>query len=181
MIAVVAVLAIASASRFYLVTTLGERVVADLRAAVFDHITRLSAAFFDTAKTGELISRLTADTTQIKSAVGASVSIALRNLVLFVGSAAMMVVTSPRLSGFVLGAIPVIVLPLVAFGRAGAPALARRAGHARRRLRLCLRADRRGAHAAGLHQRAAGRSALLRGGRARLSTPRCTRRARAPS
>jgi ATP-binding cassette subfamily B protein len=117
MIAIVAVLAVASALRFYLVTTLGERVVADLRSAVFDRLTTLSAAFFDTAKSGELISRLTADTTQIKSAVGASVSIALRNLVLFIGSAAMMVVTSPRLSGFVLAAIPIIVLPLVGFGR----------------------------------------------------------------
>ena len=91
--------------------------VADLRAAVFAHLTALSPAFFDTARTGELISRLTADTTQIKSAVGTSVSVALRNLVLFLGSAAMMVVTSPRLSLFVLLAIPVIVLPLVAFGR----------------------------------------------------------------
>ncbi len=118
MIAVVAVLAGASAMRFYLVTTLGERIVADLRNDVFAHLTRLSSAYFDEAKTGEMVSRLTADTTQIKSAVGASVSIALRNLVLFVGGAAMMVVTSPRLSGFVLGAIPVIVLPLVAFGRA---------------------------------------------------------------
>jgi len=117
MIAVVAVLAVASATRYYLVITLGERVVADLRSAVFSHLTALSAPFFDTAKTGELISRLTADTTQIKSAVGASVSIALRNLVLFSGSAAMMVVTSPKLSGFVLAAIPVIVLPLVGFGR----------------------------------------------------------------
>lgn len=117
MIAVAAVLAAASASRFYLVTTLGERVVADLRSAVFDRLTILSAAFFDTARTGELVSRLSADTTQIKSAVGASVSIALRNLVLLLGSAAMMIVTSPRLSGFVLAAIPVIVLPLVAFGR----------------------------------------------------------------
>jgi ATP-binding cassette, subfamily B, bacterial len=118
MILVVAVLAGASAMRYYLVTSIGERVVADLRDAVFEHITVLSAAFFDTAKTGELLSRLTADTTQVKAAVGASVSIALRNLVLFFGSAAMMVVTSPRLSAFVLGAIPVIVLPLVGFGRA---------------------------------------------------------------
>jgi ATP-binding cassette, subfamily B, bacterial len=117
MIAVVAVLAAASASRYYLVTTIGERVVADLRRAVFQRLTELSSDFFDTAKSGELVSRLTADTTQIKSAVGASVSIALRNLVLFFGSAAMMVVTSARLSGFVLAAIPVIVLPLVAFGR----------------------------------------------------------------
>ncbi len=117
MIAVVAVLAVASAMRYYLVISLGERVVADLRGAVFARLTMLSAAFFDTAKTGELVSRLTADTTQIKSAVGASASVALRNLMLFFGSAAMMVVTSPRLSLFVLGAIPVIVLPLVGFGR----------------------------------------------------------------
>ncbi len=118
MIAIVAVLAAASALRYYFVTMLGERVVADLRAAVFAHLTSLSADFFDTARTGEMLSRLTADTTQIKSTVGASVSIALRNLVLFFGAGAMMVVTSPRLSAFVLGAIPLIVLPLVGFGRA---------------------------------------------------------------
>jgi ATP-binding cassette, subfamily B, bacterial len=118
MILVVAVLAISSALRYYLVTTLGERIVADLRSDVFVHLTLLSPGYFDTARSGEIISRLTADTTQIKSAVGASVSIALRNLVLFLGGAAMMVVTSPRLSLFVLAAIPVIVLPLVGFGRA---------------------------------------------------------------
>jgi ATP-binding cassette subfamily B protein len=118
MIVVVAVLAVSSALRYYLVTTLGERIVADLRSDVFAHLTRLSSAFFDAARTGEIVSRLTADTTQIKSAVGASVSIALRNLLLFFGGAAMMVFTSPRLSLFVLGAIPVIVLPLVGFGRA---------------------------------------------------------------
>jgi ATP-binding cassette subfamily B protein len=117
MVVVAGVLAIASASRYYLVTIIGERVVADLRAAVFAHLTSLAPAFFDTAKTGELTSRLTADTTQIKSAVGSSVSVALRNLVLFFGSAVMMVVTSPRLSFFVLVAIPAIVLPLIAFGR----------------------------------------------------------------
>ena len=117
MIAVVAVLAAASASRYYLVITLGERIVADLRRDVFKHLTSLSPSFFDTAHSGELVSRLTADTTQIKSAVGASVSIALRNLVLFVGASAMMVVTSPKLSGIVLAVIPLIVLPLVAFGR----------------------------------------------------------------
>ena len=117
MIAVVAVLAFASAARFYLVMTIGERIVADLRRDVFAHLISLSPAFFDSARVGELISRLTADTTQIKSAVGASVSIALRNLMLFVGATAMMVITSPRLSGLVLLAIPAIVLPLVAFGR----------------------------------------------------------------
>jgi ATP-binding cassette subfamily B protein len=118
MLGVVAVLAVASAMRFYLVTTLGERIVADLREEVFGHLVSLSPAYFDVAKSGELISRLTADTTQIKAAVGASVSIALRNMVLFAGASAMMVVTSPRLSGFVLAAIPVIVLPLYGFGRA---------------------------------------------------------------
>src|SRR3979490_1262429 len=117
MIAVVAVLAFASAGRYYLVMTIGERIVADLRRDVFAHLMSLSPAFFDSARSGELISRLTADTTQIKSAVGASVSIALRNFMLFVGATAMMVITSPRLSGFVLLAIPLIVLPLVAFGR----------------------------------------------------------------
>src|SRR5689334_14578179 len=117
MIAVVAVLAGASASRYYLVMTIGERIVADLRRDVFGHLISLSPSFFDSARSGELISRLTADTTQIKSAVGASVSIALRNLMLFFGAAAMMVVTSPRLSGFVLLAIPLVVIPLVAFGR----------------------------------------------------------------
>jgi len=118
MIAIVAVLALASAARFYLVTSLGERIVADLREGVFGHLVSLSLAYFDEAKSGELISRLSADTTQVKAAVGASVSVALRNSVLFVGAAAMMVVTSPRLSAFVLAVIPVIVLPLYGFGRA---------------------------------------------------------------
>ena len=117
MIAVVAVLALASAARYYLVTTIGERVVADVRRDVFAHITTLSPAFFDLTRSGELVSRLTADTTQIKSAVGSSVSVALRNVVLFIGAVGMMVVSSPRLSGFVLAAIPLIVLPLMAFGR----------------------------------------------------------------
>jgi ATP-binding cassette subfamily B protein len=117
MIAVVAVLAGASAARYYLVMTIGERIVADLRSDVFAHLTRLSPAFFDSARSGELVSRLTADTTQIKSAVGASVSIALRNFIMFLGAAAMMVISSPKLSGFVLAAIPLIVIPLVAFGR----------------------------------------------------------------
>src|SRR4051812_9773829 len=117
MVAVVAVLAGASAARYYLVMTIGERIVADIRRDVFAHLTALSPVFFDSARSGELVSRLTADTTQIKSAVGASVSIALRNLMLFAGAATMMVITSPRLSGFVLAAIPLIVVPLVAFGR----------------------------------------------------------------
>ena len=118
MIAVAAVLAAASAARFFFVTRLGERIVADLREEVFGHLVSLSPAYFDVARSGELMSRLTADTTQIKAAVGTALSVALRNLVLFGGAATMMVVTSARLSLFVLAAIPVIVLPLYGFGRA---------------------------------------------------------------
>ena len=117
MVAMVAVLAGASAARYYLVMTIGERIVADFRQDVFAHLVSLSPSFFDSARSGELVSRLTADTGQIKSAVGASVSVVLRNLMLFIGATTMMVITSPRLSGFVLLAIPVIVIPLVAFGR----------------------------------------------------------------
>jgi ATP-binding cassette, subfamily B, bacterial len=117
MIAVTAVLALASAVRYYLVITLGERVVADLRSDVFAHLARLDAAFYDTARTGELVSRLTADTTQMKSAFGSSASVALRNLFMFVGAISMMVYTSPKLSLLVLAAIPVIVFPLVGAGR----------------------------------------------------------------
>ncbi|WP_454812797.1 ABC transporter transmembrane domain-containing protein [Labrys neptuniae] len=117
MTGVVLILALASACRYYLVMTLGERVVADVRTAVFAHLTELSPVFFDTAKTGEVLSRLTADTTQIKAAFGSSASVALRNLFLFAGAAVMMVWTSPKLSALVLIAIPIIVLPLVAFGR----------------------------------------------------------------
>jgi ATP-binding cassette subfamily B protein len=118
LIAVAAVLAGASAVRYYLVTWLGERIVADIRADVFAHVMGLSAGFFDKAMSGEIVSRLSADTTQIKSTVGASASIVLRNFIMFVGAVVLMVATSPRLSLFVLAAIPVIVLPLVGFGRA---------------------------------------------------------------
>jgi ATP-binding cassette subfamily B protein len=117
LVGVALILALASASRFYLVMTLGERVVADLRTDVFRHLTRLDPAFFDAVKSGEIVSRLTADTTQIKSAFGASASVALRNFFLFVGAVVMMVLTSPKLSLMVVGAIPIIVLPLVASGR----------------------------------------------------------------
>jgi ATP-binding cassette, subfamily B, bacterial len=117
MIGVVAVLALASGARYYLVMTLGERVVADLRADFFTHLTRLDPSFFDAEKTGDIASRLSADTTQLKATFGSSASLALRNLFLFVGAITMMVVTSPKLSAFVLAAIPVIVLPLYAAGR----------------------------------------------------------------
>ncbi|MBW8908716.1 MAG: ATP-binding cassette domain-containing protein [Mesorhizobium sp.] len=117
LVAMAALLAAASASRYYFVITLGERVVADIRRDVFAHVTTLSPAFFDQAHSGEIVSRLAADTTQVKSAVGATASLALRNAILGLGALAMMVFTSPKLSGLVIAAIPVIVLPLVAFGR----------------------------------------------------------------
>jgi ATP-binding cassette subfamily B protein len=117
MIAIVLVLACASAARYYCVMTLGDRIVADLRSDLFRHLAHLDAAFFDRTKSGELVSRLTADTLQMKSAFGSSASVALRNIFMFAGAVAMMVLTSPKLSGFVLIAIPVIVLPLMASGR----------------------------------------------------------------
>ncbi|MFN7024947.1 MAG: ABC transporter transmembrane domain-containing protein [Pseudorhizobium sp.] len=110
-------LAIASALRYYFVITVGERVVADLRRDVFARITTLSPAFFDVNQSGEIVSRLTADTTQIKSAFGSAASQALRNTILCLGAMGMMLYTSPQLSGLALGAIPIIVFPLVAFGR----------------------------------------------------------------
>ena len=126
MLAVVGVLALASAVRYYFVTWLGERVVADVRSQLFAHLLSLSPAFHETQRSGEVVSRLTADTTQIKSAFSTSASIALRNVAMFIGAAVMMVVTSPKLSGLTLLAIPLIVLPLILFGRK-VRALSRRA------------------------------------------------------
>ncbi|MGF9563385.1 ABC transporter transmembrane domain-containing protein [Neorhizobium sp. JUb45] len=117
MLVLAALLALASAMRYYYVITIGERVVADIRREVFSRITALSPSFFDVNQSGELVSRLTADTTQIKSAFGSSASQALRNIILCLGAMVMMIYTSPALSGMVLGAIPLIVFPLVAFGR----------------------------------------------------------------
>ncbi len=117
MIVMAIVLAVASALRYYYVITIGERVVADLRRDVFAHVTRLSPSFFDVNQSGEIVSRLTADTTQLKSAVGATASLALRNTILCLGAVVMMIATSPKLSIMVLAAIPIIVFPLVGFGR----------------------------------------------------------------
>jgi len=117
LIIIAAVLAFASSCRYYFVIWIGERIVADLRNDVFANVTRLSPEFFDKSHSGEIVSRLTADTTQIKSAVGATASLALRNVILGVGALVMMVITSPRLSLIVIAAIPLIVLPIVGFGR----------------------------------------------------------------
>jgi ATP-binding cassette subfamily B protein len=112
------VLALASAARFYAVNWLGERVVADIRRDVFRHLTGLSPAFYEVSHSGEVMSRLTADTTQVKAAASTVISQTLRNILLLIGAGAMMVVTSLKLSLAVLIAIPIIVLPLAAYGRA---------------------------------------------------------------
>jgi ATP-binding cassette, subfamily B, bacterial len=117
MVMVVLVLAVSSALRFYYVMWLGERVVANVRDALFSHLLMLSPAFYETQRTGDIMSRLTADTTQIKSAFSSTASIALRNAVMLLGALVMMIVTSPKLSGLASLAIPLIVLPLVTYGR----------------------------------------------------------------
>ncbi|MBB3191028.1 ABC transporter transmembrane domain-containing protein [Halomonas cerina] len=122
MLAVVAVLAGASALRYYLVSWIGERLAADLRRRVFDHLLTLEPGFFEHAKgesggAGEIASRLTADTSVLQSLFGSSLSLALRNLVMLVGAVALMLVTQPWLSALVLLGIPATVLPILWFGR----------------------------------------------------------------
>jgi ATP-binding cassette subfamily B protein len=114
---VIAVLALATFFRSYLVTRLGERVVADLRKDVFGHVVRLSPGFFEQTRTGEVISRITTDTAVIQTVIGASVTQALRNLLLLVGGLAVLLITSPRLTGFVLLVVPLVVVPIVLIGR----------------------------------------------------------------
>lgn len=117
MLAVVAVLAIASSLRFYFVTWIGERVVADVRDVLFRHLTTLTPEFYEQQRTGEVVSRLTTDANLIKSAFSSTASIALRNAVLLIGCLVMMVYTSPRMSGMAALAIPLIVIPLIFYGR----------------------------------------------------------------
>ncbi len=116
-IAIIAALAIGTGLRYALVTRLGERVVADIRKAVFDRVIGLSPAFFERVMTGEIISRITTDTTLILSVIGSSVSIALRNLLLLVGGLAMLLFTSAKLTGLVLLIVPAIVVPIIVLGR----------------------------------------------------------------
>ena len=115
--AVAVLLALGTAVRFYFVSWLGERVTADLRMAVYRHVLRQDPGFFETLKSGEVLSRLTADTTLIQTLVGTSLSMGLRNALLFVGSLLMMLVTSPRLAGLIVGLILLVVLPILLLGR----------------------------------------------------------------
>ncbi|WP_281662111.1 ABC transporter transmembrane domain-containing protein [Halomonas sp. Alg239-R46] len=121
MLAVVTVLALASALRYYQVTWIGERLAADLRQRVFDHLLTLEPSFFESASSGraagEIASRLTADTSVLQSLFGSSVSLALRNLVMLVGAVVLMLVTQPWLSAMVLIGIPATLLPIVWYGR----------------------------------------------------------------
>ncbi len=114
---IIALLAAATFGRFYLVAWVGERVVADMRRAVFERMLALSAFFFESARVGEVLSRLTTDTTLLQVVVGSSVSVALRNVLLFLGGTVMLFVTSPRLAGLVFLIVPFVVLPIVFFGR----------------------------------------------------------------
>jgi len=114
---VACVLAIATAARFYMVSWLGERVTADIRGAVYTHVVQQSPQFFETTQSGEVLSRLTTDTTLIQSVVGTSISMALRNLLLFVGGLTMLFITSVKLSAIILLALVAVVVPIVLFGR----------------------------------------------------------------
>ncbi|MBI3347601.1 MAG: ATP-binding cassette domain-containing protein [Burkholderiales bacterium] len=117
MFAVGAALGVFSASRFYMVTWLGERITADLRNAVYRHVLRQSPEFFETTQTGEVLSRITTDTTVVQTVVGSSLSMGLRNTVMGVGALVMLVVTNPYVMGQVLGILVLVVAPALYFGR----------------------------------------------------------------
>ncbi|MEQ6290206.1 ABC transporter transmembrane domain-containing protein [Vogesella sp. GCM10023246] len=115
--ALAALLAIFTALRFYLVSWLGERVTADLRSAVYRHVIAMSPEYFETLQTGEVLSRLTTDTTLVQTVVGTSLSMGLRNVLLMLGGLVMLAVTSPSLTGYILITLAVVVLPILVFGR----------------------------------------------------------------
>ena len=117
LLGVVLVMAAASYGRFFLVSWIGERVVADIRRAVFDHVITLSPAYYEVTRTGEILSRLTTDTTLLQVVVGTSASIALRNSLLLVGGAVLLVITSPKLTGLVFLVVPLVLLPILIYGR----------------------------------------------------------------
>ena len=116
-LAIAMLLAVGTGLRYYLVTRLGERVVADIRKALFDRMIGMSPAFFERIMTGEVLSRITTDTTLILSVIGSSVSIALRNMLIFAGGLVLMLVTSAKLTGMVLLLVPLIIVPIILLGR----------------------------------------------------------------
>jgi len=114
---IAALLALGTGLRYYLVTRLGERVIADIRKSVFDRMIGMSPAFYEKIMTGEVLSRITTDTTLLLSVISSSVSVALRNLLILIGGLILMVLTSPKLAGMVLLIVPVIIVPIVLLGR----------------------------------------------------------------
>ncbi|HVJ32952.1 MAG TPA: ABC transporter transmembrane domain-containing protein [Terriglobia bacterium] len=112
-----ALLALGTYARYYLVTWVGERVVVDIRRAIFDHLLKLDPGFFETTRTGEVLSRITTDTTLLQAVVGSSISVALRNLLLCVGGMGLLLLTSPKLTGLVLLVVPIVLVPILFFGR----------------------------------------------------------------
>ncbi len=117
MLAAIVALAFATYTRYSLVTWLGERVIADMRRAVYAHILRLSPAFFEVTRSGDILSRLSSDASVLQALIGSSISVALRNCVLLVGGIVMMLTTSLKLTAMVLIVIPIVVIPIVFFGR----------------------------------------------------------------
>ncbi|MEM6940799.1 MAG: ABC transporter transmembrane domain-containing protein [Pseudomonadota bacterium] len=116
-VGIAVLLAIGTALRFALVTLLGERVVADVRKAVFDRVITMSPAFYERLMTGEVLSRITTDTTLIQTVIGSTVSVALRNVLLLIGGLVLMLLTSPKLSVLVLLIVPVVIVPILTLGR----------------------------------------------------------------
>ena len=117
LLGVIAVMAVATYVRFYNVSWIGERVTADLRRRVFDHLLTLSPGFFEVTRTGEVISRLTNDTTMLETVIGSSLSLALRNVVLGIGALVLLMLTSLKLTLLVIACLPVVLLPIILFGR----------------------------------------------------------------
>ncbi len=117
LLAVTVVMGLASASRYYLVTWIGERVVADVRASVFSHVLSLSSEFFERVRTGELLSRMSADTTLVQTVIGSSASFALRSIVMALGALVMMAVTSPKLTAIALLSVPLVLVAIILMGR----------------------------------------------------------------
>jgi len=117
MLVVIVVMAIATFTRYYFVSWIGERVTADLRRSVFDHLLRLPPGWFEVARTGDVISRLTNDTAMLETVIGSSASMAVRNLLLLIGGLVMLAITSTKLTLLVLAGVPFVVAPIILFGR----------------------------------------------------------------
>ena len=153
MLVVIVVMAGATYMRFYHVSWLGERVTADLRRAVFDHLLDLPPAFFEATRTGEVISRLINDTTMLETVIGSSASMAIRNFLLMIGGLVMLTLTSAKLTLLVLAGVPLVVVPIVLFGRRVRKLARATPGSRRRRRRVPRRIAARDPHRAGVRAR----------------------------